>query len=131
MNINRGISSYSHVTIWLENVPQFQEDSDNDITAFIDKIITCQKPIDNVELLNLVNRQVHRHSHTCHKNTSSKCRFNYPQPPMKQTMILYPLDEETSDSEIKMHKNNWKLIKTCLDENKDDKILHLMNYSRN
>ena len=38
---------------------------------------------------------------------------------MKQTMILYPLDEETSDSEIRMHKN-WKLIKTCLDENKDD-----------
>ena len=71
-------------------------------------------------MLNLVNRQVHRHSHTCHKNTSSKCRFNYPQPPMKQTMILYPLDEETSDSEIRMHKNNWKLIKTCLDENKDD-----------
>ena len=53
--------------LWLENVPQFQEDSDNDVTAFIDKIITCQKPIDNVELLNLVNRQVHRHSHTCRK----------------------------------------------------------------
>lgn len=35
-------------------------------------------------------------------------------------MILYPLDEETSDSEIRMHKNNCKLIKTCLDENKDD-----------
>ena len=104
--------------LWLENVPQFQEDSDNDVTAFIDKIITCQKPIDNVELLNLVNRQVHRHSHTCRENTSSTCRFNYPQPPMKQTMILYPLDEETSDSEIRMHKNNWKLIKTCLDENK-------------
>ena len=34
--------------------------------------------------------------------------------------MLYPLDEETSDSEIGMHKNNWKLIKTCLDENKDD-----------
>ena len=113
-------SPHIHMLLWLENVPQFQEDSDNDVTAFIDKIITCQKPIDNVELLNLVNRQVHRHSHKCHKNTSSKCRFNYPQPPMKQTMILYPLDEETSDSEIRMHKNNWKLIKTCLDENKDD-----------
>ena len=113
-------SPHIHMLLWLENVPQFQEDSDNDVTAFIDKIITCQKPIDNVELLNLVNRQVHRHSHTCRKNTSSKCRFNYPQPPMTQTVILYPLDEETSDSEIRMHKNNWKLIKTCLDENKDD-----------
>ena len=44
--------------LWLENVPQFQEDSDDDVTAFIDKIIKCQKPIDNFELLNLVNRQV-------------------------------------------------------------------------
>ena len=36
-------------------------------------------------------------------------------------VVLYPLDEETiSDSKIRMHKNNWKLIKTCLDENKDD-----------
>ena len=72
--------------------------------------ITYQKPIDNVELLNLVNRQVHRHSHTCRKNSSSKCRFNCQQPPMKQTMILYPLDEETSDSEIRMHKNYYALV---------------------
>ena len=42
---------------------------------------------------------------------------------MKQTMILYPLDEETSDSEIRMHKSNWKLIKTYLDENRDDEYI--------
>ena len=53
--------------IWLADAPQFQRDSDQDVTMFIDKIITCQKPIDNQELLNLVNRQVHRHSHKCRK----------------------------------------------------------------
>ena len=50
---------------------------------------------------------------------------------MKQTMILYPLDEETSDSEIRMHKNNWKLKKAVEMKIKMMKILHLMNYSQN
>ena len=108
--------------IWLVDAPQFQTDSDEAVISFIDKIITCQKPINNAELLNLVNRQEHRHSHTC-KNTSSKCGFNYPQPPMKQTMTLYPLDEDTPESEIKLHKDNWKSIKTYLDEIKDDEVI--------
>ena len=84
-------SPHIHMLIWLENAPQFSKDSDADVTSYIDNIITCQKPTDNHELLKLVNRQVHRHSHTCRKNTKSECRFNYPQPPMKQTKILYPL----------------------------------------
>lgn len=36
-------SPHIHILLWLENVPQFQEDSDNDVTAFIDKIITMSK----------------------------------------------------------------------------------------
>jgi len=79
--------------IWLEDAPQFKIDSDADVTSYIDNIITCQKPIDNPELLKLVNRQIHRHSHTCRKNTKSECRFNYPHP-MRQTEILYPLDTD-------------------------------------
>ena len=78
-------SPHIHMLIWLEDAPKFQIDSDEAVTTHIDKIISCQKPVDNLELLNLVNRQVHRHLHTCRKNTTSKCRFNYPQPPMKQT----------------------------------------------
>lgn len=66
-------SPHIHMLIWLEDAPKFQTDSDKDVTAFIDKIITCQKPLDNAELLDLVNRQVHRHSHTCRENTISKC----------------------------------------------------------
>ena len=91
-------SPHIHMLIWLEDGPKFQIDSDKDVTALIDKLIICQKPLDNAELLDLVNRQVHRYSHTCRKIVSSKCRFKYPQPPMKQT----------SDSEVKIHKDNWK-----------------------
>ena len=61
-------SPHIHMLIWIKDAPQFQIDNDKEVTTFIDKIITCIKPIDNPELLKkLVNRQVHRHSHTCCK----------------------------------------------------------------
>ena len=31
-----------------------------------------------------------RHSYTCKKKSKNECRFNYPQPPMRATGILYP-----------------------------------------
>ena len=31
--------------IWLEDAPVFGCDDDHDVTSFIDKIITCEKPI--------------------------------------------------------------------------------------
>ena len=54
--------------------------------------------------------------HTCRKNTNNLCRFNHPQPPMKQTMILYPFDEKTPNSDIKTYKESWKSIKSYLDD---------------
>ena len=33
----------------------------------LDKIITCEKPLDDADLLELDNRQIHKHSHTCPK----------------------------------------------------------------
>jgi hypothetical protein len=57
-------SPHIHMLLWLENAPTFGEDSDCDVVSFIDMIITCEKPTENPDLLALVNRQVHRHSHT-------------------------------------------------------------------
>ena len=113
-------SPHIHMLIRLEDAPEFGKDSDAKVTSFTDKIITCQKPIDNLELLNLVNRQVHRHSHTCRKNTKSECRFNYQQPPMRQTQILLRLDSDMPQNEVKMHKDRWKSIKKHLSDIKDD-----------
>ena len=113
-------SPHIHMLIWLENAPTFGVDFDCDIVSFIDKIITCEKPIDNPELLTLVNRQVHRHSHTCRKKSKSVCRFNYPQPPMRSTNILYPLDTvDMDDNELNQHKDTWKFIKKRLNDMKE------------
>ena len=113
-------SPHIHMLIWLENAPTFGEDFDCDVVEFIDKIITCEKPTENPDLLALVNRQVHRHSHTCRKKSKSVCRFNYRQPPMRLTKILYPLDkDDMDDNELDQHKDTWKFIKKHLNDMKD------------
>ena len=60
-------SPHIHMLIWLENAPVFGVDKDEDVVNFIDQIITCRKPDNDTELFDLVNRQTHRHSHTCQK----------------------------------------------------------------
>ena len=45
--------------IWLEDAPVYGHDSD-DVTSFIDEIITCKKTDNDPELEQLVNRQIHR-----------------------------------------------------------------------
>ena len=89
-------SPHIHMLIWLDNAPVFGVDKDEDVVAYIYRIITCSKPECDPELQDLVNRQTHRHSHTCRKKSKNICRFNYAQPPMRCTQILYPLDNDTS-----------------------------------
>ena len=91
--------------IWLEDAPLYGCDGDNDVTSFIDEM-----PNSNPELGLCVNRQIHRHSQTCHKKSKEECRFNFPQPPLKSTNILYPLENSVSETEIRKHKDNWKNI---------------------
>ena len=107
--------------IWLENAPVFGVDKDEDVIAFIDQIITCGKPENDSNLFELVNRQTHRHYHTCRKKSKTVCRFNYPQPPMRYTQILYPLDEDISQTVIRNRKDLWKDIKNKLNDLKEGK----------
>ena len=60
-------SPHIHMLIWLDNAPVFGVDKDEDVVAYIDRVITCSKPESDPELQDLVNRQTHRHSHTCRK----------------------------------------------------------------
>ena len=87
-------SPHIHMLIWLKDVPVFGVDDDDLVTDFIDQIINCQWPVDNPELQKLVNRQIHRYSHTCRKKSKNECQFNYPQPPMRATEIVYPLEAD-------------------------------------
>ena len=113
-------SPHIHMLIWLKDAPRFGIDSDEKVVAFVTKVISCQKPTDNSELLKLVNRQIHRHSHTCRKKSKTECRFNYPQPPMRATTILYPISvEEEEHAQLKQLKETWKSIKKQLNDMKE------------
>ena len=52
-------SPHIHILIWLEDTPLFGVDNDAKVVSCIDKIISCQKPTSNPELLKLVSRYVH------------------------------------------------------------------------
>lgn len=68
-------------------------DPDDDVIKFIDGVVTCSKGENGTPLSDLVGRQLHSHSQTCKKRGQKICRFNFPQPPMRRTVILYPLDD--------------------------------------
>ena len=108
-----------HMLIWLEDTPLFGVDNDAKVVSCIDKIISCQKPTSNPELLKLVSRYVHWHSHTCRKRSKVECRFNYPQPPMRLAQILHPLDAKTEQTTGETHKEAWKCIKKQLNDMKE------------
>ncbi|CAB4032107.1 ATP-dependent DNA helicase PIF1, partial [Paramuricea clavata] len=94
-------SPHIHMLLWLENAPAFGEDLDCVVVSFIDKIITCEKPTGDKELLTLVNRQVHRHSHTCRKKSkkqnyvksSRQVVFINTSPPEDRVQLLKPMQE--------------------------------------
>lgn len=98
-------SPHIHMLIWLEDAPVYRCNNDSDVTTFIDKIITCKKPDNDPELVLLVNRQMHKHCQTCRKKSKAGCRFNFPQPPMTSTTILYLLGDDVCETEVRKHKD--------------------------
>ena len=105
--------------IWLEDAPVYGCDGDDEVTSFMEEIITCKTPNNDPELSRLVNRQIHRHSQTCRKKSKAECRFNFPQPPMKSTNILHPLENDMSETKIRNHRDNWKNISKHLNDMKE------------
>jgi len=105
--------------LWIEGAPKFGENSDEKVCNFIDKIISCSKPASSSELDELVSRQVHKHSFTCKKKFQEQCRFHFPQPPMKSTQILYPLNNIDEISVLNRHKATWKRVNEQLNAMKE------------
>lgn len=114
-------SPHIHMLIWITDAPIFRTDDDEKVISYIDRIITCSQPTGNSDLLNLVNRQIHRHSHSCRKRNKDECRFDYPQPPMKSTEILYPLDQDTQQHAVKHYREIWTRIKKEMNDLKEGK----------
>lgn len=84
---------------------------------FIDKHITCKRD-EEAEMKELINYQVHKHSHTCLKGGRSinNCRFSYPKPPLPATKILHPLPNDISKKKKKEAQETFQKIWLKLNE---------------
>ena len=105
---------HAHLANWIEGAPKYGVNTDKEICDFVDKYITCAIPdVLDERTEQLISYQTHKHSATCKKGRRNVCRFNFPKPPMRNTMILYPL-EDGEPNEV--HVENWKRIKSILDD---------------
>ena len=112
-------SPHVHMLLWVQDAPKYEVDSDDKITAFIDSHVSCTSDVPE-DQSKYVGYQNHKHSKTCRKAGKPICRFGYPIPPMQKTQILKPLDIDMDDSEKKLHKENYSIIKTKLEQFKKD-----------
>ncbi len=94
-------SGHIHGLVWVEDAPKLDENTDEEVCAFVDKYISCQLPSEEDEELRkiVMEVQMHRkgHSPTCKKGKKT-CRFNFPRPPSERTYISRP-EDQTDDGE--------------------------------
>ncbi|XP_070548510.1 uncharacterized protein [Ptychodera flava] len=112
-------SPHIHMLMWIENAPNYQQNTPEEVTTFIDKYISCSSDVPP-EISDLVNLQTHKHSKTCREKGKPICRFGYPMPPMSETMILTPLDDDNT-VDISKYKELYEDIKKRLDDMKEGK----------
>lgn len=84
-------SPHIHLLLWIEYAPIYGKATNEEIQNIVDKHATCSK---NDDIAELVNYQTHRHSRTCKSGGKNICRFNFPLPPLPETLILEPLNDD-------------------------------------
>ncbi|WAR08399.1 LOW QUALITY PROTEIN: hypothetical protein MAR_018357 [Mya arenaria] len=57
-----------------------------------------------------IQLQIHRHSKSCKKKGKEICRFVFPLPPMKETMILEHFDSNPIGDAVKTSKQSYKKV---------------------
>ena len=97
---NRGTAHF-HSAVHVKDAPTLDNDSDQQITVFVNRFITCELPDeqDDPVLHDLVkSRQSHHHTRSCKKKVGVPCRFLYPKPPLNNTIIVRPSKNIPSNS---------------------------------
>ena len=82
-------NEHGHGLLWIKDEPIYEKNTDSEITSFIDCYLSTKSSFLDENLLKI---QKHDHTKTCRKNQHSKCRFNFPLPPIDKTVILEPLE---------------------------------------
>ncbi|WAQ99743.1 PIF1-like protein [Mya arenaria] len=79
------------------------------------KIQTLQiKDMASIALRKSKNLQIHRHSKSCKKKGKEVYRFGFPLSPMKETLILEPIDLNSNQNMVKMGNLHFKKIQKVI-----------------
>ena len=110
-------SPHAHIMFWVQDAPNLDENSPEEISLFIDKYVSCSAEVSE-DAKPLLEMQKHKHSKSCRKRQQPICRFGFPKPPMRTTRVLQPL--ESDDPEFLAEaEQNYEKIKEILSEHKD------------
>ena len=92
-------SPHAHTLIWIKDAPKCGINSDQEVCDFIDQYISCNIPIEEGPLRDLVLLlQNHRHSSYCKRGKA--CRFHFPLPPCPRTLIAKPCDDNDAVKQV-------------------------------
>ena len=105
-------SPHIHMVVWIEDAPKLNFNTTEEITAYVDRYLQCSKNDENIQ--DLIELQIHKHSRTCRKKQNKICRFGYPLPPLKKTIVLDPLE---CDKDV--YDKKYKLLQKCMNEEKN------------
>ena len=87
-------SPHIHMMTWVKGAPRYATSSEEEVVSYIDKIISVSSNV-STEEAEYLEFQKHKHSKSCRKSgVKPVCRFGFPIPPMKETMILQPLEQD-------------------------------------
>ncbi|KAJ8048298.1 ATP-dependent DNA helicase PIF1 [Holothuria leucospilota] len=103
---------------WIENAPTLTNNTAEEIVTFVDQYISCSDEVSDKEQANL-QLQKHKHSKTCRKGGKPICRFGFPKPPMIETTLLSPLQQDVSEDERLQAKLNYQKVSKLLSDMKD------------
>lgn len=79
-------SPHAHILFWIENSPNINNNTAEQVTKFVDKYISCSDTV-STNCHAMLQLQKHKHSQTCRKGGKPICRFGFPKPPMKKSLI--------------------------------------------
>ena len=112
----RGVEHF-HAALHTQGAPKVNEDSDEEVVAFIDKHISCQLPASNEDpdLHKLVDKlQRYHHTRTCKKKKGVSCRFHFPKPPSSVTTIARCPDTENAKVLLEQASRTLNKVYTAL-----------------
>jgi PIF1-like helicase/Helicase len=112
--------------VWVGNAPMFDPSSESSTRRcheFIDSLITCKK---DQSIDELISYQHHKHSFTCRKSSKMNCRFGIPFFPMRETVILQPIDDNDSKDFKKKSKKLCAKIRDDLTQGKYKDLSELL-----